>query len=152
WDESRIRRRARQVMDAPTRLRSEIKGWLRSTIAPGLFLDMGCGAGVLLAAACAEGYHGIGIDVSLVWLIAAHRLLSERGCPPVLAAALGEALPLPDRSLSAVVALDVIEHVTDAGRCLGEIDRVTVSRGRIALATPNRFSLSAEPHVFVWGV
>jgi SAM-dependent methyltransferase len=51
-----------------------------------------------------------------------------------------------------VVSLDVIEHVADPVPFLQEIDRVTGPGGTLALSTPNRFSLAAEPHVFVWGV
>lgn len=54
--------------------------------------------------------------------------------------------------MHAVISLDVIEHVADRQVFLREIDRVTRVGGRLALATPNRFSLAAEPHVSVWGV
>ena len=46
----------------------------------------------------------------------------------------------------------MIEHVADQARCLAEIDRVAADGATIALATPNRFSLTAEPHVQLWGV
>ena len=76
-DEStRIALRTRQVMAGPQRLRGQLAGWLRSCVAGnGLFLDAGCGAGVLLAGAALEGRRGIGIDVSLVWLLVAARLV-----------------------------------------------------------------------------
>ncbi len=153
WDEAQIELRTRQVMVAPNRLRTEIKGWLQSATTGGrLFLDLGCGPGMLLAAAAAEGRMGIGIDVSLVWLVVARRLIAEWGGQPVLAAALAEALPLADGSVSGVVSLDVIEHVADPRRYLSEMNRVTALGGCVALSTPNRYSLAAEPHVFVWGV
>jgi SAM-dependent methyltransferase len=113
---------------------------------------VGCGAGTLLAAAAAEGREGIGIDVSLVWLVVAQRLITAYGGQPVLAAALAEALPLADSSVSGIALLDMIEHVADPARCLSEMNRVTKSGGHIALSTPNRYSLAAELHVFVWGV
>lgn len=152
-DPAWVELRTRQVLGAPERLRSEVRGWLQPIIGiGGPFLDLGCGAGTLLAAAAAEGRPGIGIDVSMVWLIVARRMIQEAGGRPILAAALAEALPLPDGSMAAVVSLDVIEHVADPVPYLREIDRVTRCRGRLALATPNRFSLAAEPHVMVWGV
>ncbi len=67
--------------------------WLEPCVSRGIFLDLGCGPGMLLAAAAEEGYQGIGVDVSLVWLVVAHRLIEARGGRPVLAAALAEALP-----------------------------------------------------------
>jgi SAM-dependent methyltransferase len=107
---------------------------------------------MLIAAACAEGYQGIGIDRSILWLVVARRLIRDWGGQPQLAAGLGEALPLSDRSVSSVISLDVIEHVQEPARYLREIDRVTITGGRVALSTPNRYSLTAEPHAFVWGV
>jgi SAM-dependent methyltransferase len=146
-------KRTRQVMEAWERLGPEMQGWLRDCVRPeGVFLDLGCGAGQLLAAAAAAGCAGIGIDVRLVWLLVAKRLIAAAGGTPVLAAALAEYLPLADESLHSVVSLDVIEHVGDIPGYLREINRVTAPGGHVALATPNRFSLTAEPHVAVWGV
>ena len=153
-DKARIELRTRQVMMGPDRLRSELAGWLRRpTSSAGLFLEIGCGAGTLLAgAAAAAGRQGIGIDASIAWLLVAARLVRARGGEPILAAALAEALPLGNAAMTGVISLDVIEHVTDPRIYLREIDRVLASGGSVALSTPNRYSLGAEPHVFVWGV
>ena len=59
---------------------------------------------------------------------------------------------LRDATTPAIVSLDVIEHVGDQSRYLAEIDRIAADGASLALATPNRFSLAAEPHVHVWGV
>lgn len=153
WDEESVNRRTRQVVAAPTTLHNDIQGWLRPCFTSDrLFLDLGCGPGMLLAAAAARGYQGIGIDVSLTWLIVAQRLIADYGGQPQLAAALAESLPLADGSVGSVVSLDVIEHVAEPGSYLREIDRVVGSKGFIALSTPNRFSLTPEPHVGIWGV
>jgi len=153
WDRSRVESRARKVVQAPDRLRGEFRGWLAPALgAGGPLLDLGCGPGMLLAAAAANGQQGIGIDVSLVWLVVADRLIREWGGTPVLGAALGEALPLAPGSVGAVVSLDVIEHVADRTSYARHIGRVLKPGGFVALSTPNRFSLAAEPHVGVWGV
>lgn len=153
WDEARIALRTRQVLEAPDRLEDDVSGWLAGHLEPdSVALDLGCGAGMLLAAAARRGCQGIGIDVSMTWLVVAKRMISEHGGTPVLAAAMGEALPLASECVDAVVSLDVIEHVRDPRTYLREIDRVTKLGGQIALSTPNRFSLTPEPHVFVWGV
>lgn len=68
------------------------------------------------------------------------------------AAACGEALPFADESIASIVGLDVIEHVTDATLVAGEAERVLRSGGQLVMTTPNRFSLTPEPHVFLWGV
>lgn len=153
WSEEIVRLRTRQIMSQPTRFRKEIRGWLqRCVMSDGTFLDVGCGTGGLLAAAAAEGRKGIGIDRSLTRLVIARRMIAEWGGEPLLAAAQGEMLPLADDSVSSVISLDVIEHVNDRVGYLKETDRVTVQGGHVAFATPNRYSLTAEPHCFVWGV
>ena len=153
WTEDRVRWRTRQVLEAPDRLRHEIRGWLQPCFHDdGCVVDLGCGPGMLLAAAAAEGYRGIGIDVSLTWLVAAQRLIAAHDGRPLLAAALAESLPLPSNSVSGVVSLDVVEHVADPAPYLSEIGRVTANGGHVALSTPNRYSLAAEPHVYLWGV
>ena len=143
--------RTRQVLVAPGRLAPQLDGWLKSAAQPGL-LDLGCGPGMLLAAAASRGLSGLGIDVSLEWLVVARRLIEDHGGRATLCAAFAESLPLPDASVPAVVSLDVIEHVGDQRRYLAEIDRVAADGATLALATPNRFSLAAEPHVHVWFV
>jgi SAM-dependent methyltransferase len=146
-------KRTRQILQASSRLVPEVQGWLSDCVSPeGVFLDVGCGAGQLLAAAAATQRNGIGIDVRLVWLLVAKRLIAAAGGTPFLAAAMAEALPFADGSIDAVVSLDVIEHVGNVEAYLREIDRVTAPGGRVAFGTPNRFSLTAEPHIGVWGV
>ena len=149
--EQQIDTRTRQVISAPERLAPQLDGWLRSAMRPG-FLDLGCGPGMLLAAAATRGVSGLGIDVSLEWLVVARRLIEEHGGRATLCAGFAESLPLPDAGVPAIVSLDVIEHVADQRRYLAEIDRIAADGATLALATPNRFSLTAEPHVHVWGV
>jgi SAM-dependent methyltransferase len=144
--------RTRQVLVAPSRLATQLDEWLRATTHTPGFLDLGCGPGMLLAAAAGAGVPGLGIDVSLVWLVVARRMIEQHGGRATLCAAFAESLPLPDASAPGIVSLDVIEHVADQQRYLAEIDRIAADGATIALATPNRFSLAAEPHVHVWGV
>lgn len=152
-DPARVALRVRQLLAAPERYTGELGGWLREpTGGPGAFVEVGCGAGALLAAAARAGRSGIGIDASLTWLLVARRLIADLGGTPILAAAFADALPLADGAVSGVVSLDVIEHVADPRPYLRELDRVLALGGQLALSTPNRYSLSAEPHVFVWGV
>ena len=153
-DTERVARRTREVLGGPERLHEDLRGWLEPVIAGGPFMDLGCGGGMLMAAAADlhPGLTTVGIDVSMVWLVVAKKLVSKHGGRPILAAAMAETLPLADGSIPAVVSLDVIEHVANAETYLTEINRVLQANGRAALSTPNRFSLTAEPHVFVWGV
>lgn len=151
WDERIIAMRTKQTFGSVERLQTDLDGWLAPMARPG-FLDLGCGAATLLAAAAKRGIPGIGIDVSLLWLVVGKRLIQHHGGHAVLAAALGEALPLRAASVPATITLDVIEHVANPVHFLREIDRVVAHNGGLAFSSPNRFSLAAEPHVFVWGV
>lgn len=154
WDTARVDRRTREVIEGRQRLHDDLDGWLEPVIANGPFLDLGCGGGMLMAAAADlhPGISVVGIDVSMTWLVVAKRLVTERGGRPFLAAAMAEALPLADESIPAIISLDVIEHVRQPDAYLAEINRVLAVGGRAAFATPNRFTIAAEPHVFVWGV
>lgn len=153
WEKERADLRTAQVLAAPERLRLELQGWLQPLMrGEGYFLDVGCGNGTLLAAAASLGRQGIGVDVSMVWLQVAAGMIKAHGGRPMLAAAMAEALPLADETVGGIVSLDVIEHVGEPGPYLVELNRVAKHGGFLALATPNRFSLAAEPHVFLWGV
>jgi ubiquinone/menaquinone biosynthesis C-methylase UbiE len=141
------------VLSAVSHLTRQVDEWLGDCFTPGaVSLDLGCGPGQLIAAAAQRGHSMMGIDVRLLWLLAAKRVILAHGGQPILAAALAEHMPLRSASVKAVVSLDVIEHVADVAAYLAEIDRVTASGGTVALSTPNRYSLAAEPHVGVWGV
>jgi 2-polyprenyl-3-methyl-5-hydroxy-6-metoxy-1,4-benzoquinol methylase len=153
WTPARLDLRTRQSLRHPERMRAEVRGWLAPCLTrTGLVLDAGCGFGGLLSAAADEGVPIAGVDASLVNLVVARRVLEDRGHRAVLAAALVERLPLADASVAGLVALDVVEHVADPPAFLREIARATRPGGTVALSTPNRFSLGAEPHVSVWGV
>ncbi len=72
--------------------------------------------------------------------------------PARLACACAERLPFKRDTFDLVVAFDVLEHVADRERMVSEAHRVTAPDGTVVCTTPNRFSLSAEPHYRVWGV
>lgn len=152
WTAAQVERRVEQVLTAADRLREEREAWLAPVMEQsGPILDLGCGPGMLLAAM--GGTHQVlGLDVSLEWLVVADRMARAAGVTPALAAGHAEALPLASGTVGAVAALDVLEHVGDQVATIREIDRVLAPGGVLAAATPNRFSLGAEPHVGVWGV
>jgi SAM-dependent methyltransferase len=61
-------------------------------------------------------------------------------------------LPFNDGSFDLVIAENVLEHVREQAAALKECYRVTRDEGILFLSTPNRFGLTPEPHVRVWGV
>ena len=153
WGATLVSRRVAETLARPDRFAAHLDGWLGEVVeAPKQFLDIGCGSAGLVAAAARRGLIGLGIDLSLEKLLVGRRMVMANGGTPMLAAAAAEALPLADGALRTVTALDVIEHVADPAAVLRESERVLVPGGCLLLATPNRYSLSPEPHVFVWGV
>lgn len=145
--------RVRQILESPRRLQSQFDGWLRPCLAhDSLFLDVGCGSGGLLADVASMGYPGAGIDASMTMLVAAKRMIEAHGGTPRLACAYAEALPVANGSLGAIAMYDSIEHVGSVQQTLAEAARALQPGGYLAISTPNRFSLAAEPHVFLWGV
>ena len=153
WDASTKALRVRQTLASPNKLRPELEGWLqRCLVSDGVLLDVGCGAGGLLAAAATMRFATAGIDASMTLLVAAKRMIESHGGTATLACAYAESLPLANESVAAVTMYDVVEHVEDAGRVIDEASRVLRSGGHLAISTPNRFSVAAEPHVFLWGV
>ncbi|NQX88086.1 MAG: methyltransferase domain-containing protein [Halioglobus sp.] len=145
--------RVRQILDSPQRLRVQIEGWLAPCLSKKeLFLDVGCGSGGLLAEASAMGFLAAGIDASMTMLVAAKHMVEAHGGVARLACAWAEALPVADDSLGAVTLYDSIEHVGDVGATIAQARRVLKPGASMAISTPNRFSLAAEPHVFLWGV
>ena len=147
--------RARQIahiLSAPGRL-GQWQEALGDRLRGGSVLDLGCGPGSTLAALAGSGRECWGVDIAMRWLILARKRLDEAGAPEVgLVCGCAERLPFAERSFTAIVAGDVVEHVRDRSATLSEAHRVLAPGGRMIAATPNRFSLGPEPHVGVWGV
>lgn len=116
------------------------------------YLEIGCGTGGFLVAAAGVFRTVVGLDISLPRLILAKKQLEEASREAVLLAAYAECLPFAEQSFQLVVGSDVIEHVQDPLKVMREVHRVLVPGGAVFLATPNRWSLTPEPHVNVWGV
>lgn len=119
-----------------------------------VYLDMGCGKGVLLATLGQSFRTVLGVDHSMEYLLLAKKLCDDLGLSNVfLACASNEALPLRSNVIDFMTALDVIEHVFDQRRGVIEDFRVLKKGGMLFLNSPNRYSLFAlEDHVQLWGV
>lgn len=140
---------------APQRLRQlfEAAGAARLP-AGGAALDLGCGSGEAVGALLDQGAGRVlGVDISLIELIFAQKLLAEQGRQATLAAGCAEALPYPDDAFDFIYSPDVIEHVSDQSRYLGEVYRVLKPGRAVLLNSPNRYSIVCpEPHVGIWGL
>lgn len=115
-------------------------------------LDVGCGLGRYLRAGRASFGVVAGIDLSLAQLVLARKHLAEAGQTALLVAAQSERLPFRACTFGAAVAADSLEHVSDPAATVSEAARVLRPGGGFFLSTPNRFSLTPEPHVGVWGL
>ena len=115
-------------------------------------LEIGCGTGGFLVAAKDKFKYVVGIDIALRWLVITSKRLNEFGLEVPLICGCAEYLPFEDGSFDLIVAEDVLEHVRDQEATLRECHRVINKEGILFLATPNRFSITPEPHAHVWGV
>lgn len=129
-----------------------IEGYAEHLGAGRTFLDVGCGAGMLVQWANRRFPIAVGADVGFRWLVIARHGLTERGFAPNVVCCCADALPFADGVFDTVTSVALLEHVPDAAAALAHFGRVTAPRGRVFTWTSNRFSLAPEPHVRVWGV
>lgn len=116
-------------------------------------LEVGCGTAALGAALAHRTSWVVASDVSLAWLVLARRRIRSLGIDNVtLVAAPADRLPFRDGTFGLVVAADVIEHVPDVDGMVRSCARVLRTGGTMWVSTPNRYSLTPEPHVRLWGV
>jgi SAM-dependent methyltransferase len=135
-------------------LEAEFRGSALATMLPrrGKILEIGCGTGGLLAAATRMGLEIEGVDIALRWLVVARRRLDDLGLSCPLLAASAERLPYADASFNAVVADSVLEHLDDPRQALDEWARVLRPGGTLLVWSPNRYAMTVDPHVRLWGL
>jgi SAM-dependent methyltransferase len=118
----------------------------------GRILEVGCGSGGLLAAAASSMREIVGVDIAARWLVIARRRLADRGLSVSLVAAECERLPWPDATFDVVVADSLLEHLDDPALALAEWHRVLRPGGILVIWSPNRFTLTTDPHLGLWGL
>jgi 2-polyprenyl-3-methyl-5-hydroxy-6-metoxy-1,4-benzoquinol methylase len=117
------------------------------------FLEVGCGTAALAAAVAVRAGAVVATDLSMRWLVLAQKRFAEDGIDNVTLVCCGAEDPcFPSDAFDAVGAADVIEHIERPAGLLAGCRRVLRPGGILFLTTPNRFSLSLEPHVRLWGV
>jgi SAM-dependent methyltransferase len=117
----------------------------RLPIAPGdRVLDLGCGFGRHAFEAFRRGAHVVAVDRSadevaeVTKMFHAMVAAGEASPSQVAHAVRGDltALPFPDGSFDLVIASEVLEHIPDDARAIGEIARVVRPGGRVAVTVP----------------
>lgn len=106
-------------------------------------LDVGCGTGVVTAAAAARGARATGVDMAAGMLAVAR----ERHPDLAFVEADAEALPFDAATFEGVVASLVVNHLPAPPRAVGEFARVLAPGGRVAVAVwdrPERTALFGE--------
>ncbi len=106
-------------------------------------LDLGCGGGFMAEALARRGARVIGVDPSAGAVAAATAHARDAGLAIDYRVAPGERLDLADGCVDIVVCVDVLEHVEDLDRTMGEIHRVLKPGGLFVFNTVNRTALAA---------
>lgn len=105
-------------------------------------LDLGCAGGFMAEALAQRGAIVTGIDPAKLAIEAARSHAKHSGLSISYDVGVGERLPYADASFDAVVCVDVLEHVSDLDRVIGEIERVLKPGGMFLYDTINRNPLS----------
>ena len=103
-------------------------------------LDLGCAGGFMAEALDDRGARVTGVDPAERAIRAARAHAAGRQIRYHVG--IGEALPYPDQTFDAVVCVDVLEHVADLGRVVGEISRVLKPGGVLCYDTIHRNPLA----------
>ncbi len=108
----------------------------------GRILDVGCGFGGTLIA-LAQSFPGaecVGIDTSDVLLELARRTAEAKGLAQKVRFENGDAqaIPYPDDSFDVVLSTNVLHHVKEPLKMLGEIERVLAPEGILYIADIRR--------------
>lgn len=104
-------------------------------------LEVGCGEGILSVMTARQGAVVTATDISEPNLEATRQAAAEANVDLKILPADAENLPFADNSFDIVVADNVLEHLPDFKRGLGEVRRVTKRLAIIAL--PTNFNLCA---------
>jgi 2-polyprenyl-6-hydroxyphenyl methylase/3-demethylubiquinone-9 3-methyltransferase len=105
-------------------------------------LDVGCGGGILTEELARLGYCVTGIDLAAGAIAAARRHAARSGLTVDYRVGSAYDLDVPDESIDAAVASDVLEHLHDLPRAVAEIARVLRPGGIFAFDTINRTARS----------
>jgi SAM-dependent methyltransferase len=130
---------------------------LGSVAASGLWLEAGCGIGVMARQFRESGLRMCAIDVSAELLEEAQGvtglpLVAAGDLPPgdeYLARSAVERTPYPDEHFDGAYASSVLEYCADLGVALTELHRIVRTGGHLVFNMPNAFSVFRMTHALV---
>lgn len=136
-----------QLEDERLRLQ-EFEGYinlLKRFAPPGKWMDVGCGAGMLLQMAEKQGICGAGIELTP----SRAALARESTSAPIYEKPLEE-LHFPDHSFAAVIAINLFSHLRAPSQTLAEIGRVLAPGGVLLLVTGEIGPGLRKEHNYRW--
>lgn len=107
---------------------------------PVRLLDIGCGGGLLTFDLAKQGWKCTGMDVDDQVLNVGRKRDVKNEIDWIVGKA--EILPFADKSFDVVCIVDVLEHVFDPKKCLGEAARVLRPGGTLVFHTFNKTIMS----------
>lgn len=101
----------------------------------GKTLEIGYGSGILMPTLCkiSEEVYGVDFNSDPQDVLAR---LNYLGCSPILSRGVEDRLLFDDNSLDLVVAVSVLEHISEIGSFLEEIHRVLKPGGQLLVGMP----------------
>lgn len=94
-------------------------------------LDLGCAQGVVSYFLKKEGGNWLHTDLDLANLVTARELLKAN-----VFMVGGDKIPLRDDSTDIILALDILEHLTEDQKMVQEMKRMLKPRGKVVISTP----------------
>lgn len=143
--------RANPIIEYEQQVRSQSVLNLLSAQPNESVLDIGCGNARDIARIVHAGAQVIGVDISEGMICEAKRDLARLGVDGV-ELHVGDAtqLDFPDGRFDKVLCSEVIEHIPDAEKALGEMWRVLKPGGLLVLSTPNLKSWYGFDRYVLW--
>ena len=111
---------------------------VRDVLPSGKVVDIGCGTGSLVLKLAAQGYQVVGIDVSDGCIHITRSRVNEAGLSHLVTVGKGSAygIEVPDQSVDAVIAGEVLEHLKDDALAVHEFSRVIKPGGFCIVTVP----------------